>query len=80
MALDQVQGTAPVVVNARHHASLAQSGAALEAVQQGLAAGLSHELLAQDVRRALHHLGEVTGEVTTEELLGNLFAKFCIGK
>jgi tRNA modification GTPase len=37
-------------------------------------------LLAQDVRRALYHLGEITGEVTTDELLGNLFAKFCIGK
>lgn len=69
-----------VVVNARHHASLQSTRAALERVLEGLAAGVTHELLAQDVRSACCHLGEITGEVTTEELLHNLFSKFCIGK
>ena len=80
VALDQLQKTDTVVVNARHHASLTKSREALEDVLKGIESQLTHELLAQDVRRALYHLGEITGEVTTEELLGNLFAKFCIGK
>ena len=80
VALDQLRRTDAIVVNARHHASLSKSKEALEDVLQGIESNLTHELLAQDVRRALYHLGEITGEVTTEELLGNLFAKFCIGK
>jgi tRNA modification GTPase len=42
--------------------------------------GLSSDLLAQDIRQVLHYLGEITGEVTTDEILGNIFSKFCIGK
>lgn len=80
VALDQLSNTATIVVNARHHASLTKSQAALHDVLQGLASDLTHELLAQDVRSALSHLGEITGEITTDELLGNLFSKFCIGK
>jgi tRNA modification GTPase len=80
VALDQLQRTDTIVVHARHHESLSKSKEALEEVLQGIESELTHEFLAQDVRRALSHLGEITGEVTTEELLGNLFAKFCIGK
>jgi tRNA modification GTPase len=80
VALDQLPRTDAIVVNARHHESLEKTKEALEDVLQGITSNLPHELLAQDVRRALYHLGEITGEVTTEELLGNLFAKFCIGK
>lgn len=80
VALDQLQRTDTIVVNARHHASLSKSKEALEEVLQGIESQLTHELLAQGVRRALYYLGEITGEVTTEELLGNLFSKFCIGK
>jgi tRNA modification GTPase len=80
VALDQLQRTDTIVVNARHHESLSKSKEALEEVLQGIASKLTHELLAQDVRKALYHLGEITGEVTTEELLGNLFSRFCIGK
>ena len=80
VALDQLQSTDPIVVNARHHASLHKSKEALEDVLQGIDNRLPNELLAQAVRSARYHLGEITGEVTTEELLGNLFAKFCIGK
>jgi tRNA modification GTPase len=80
VALDQLQKTDTIVVNARHHASLNKTKEALEDVLHGIESNLTHELLTQDVRKALYHLGEITGEVTTEELLGNLFSKFCIGK
>jgi tRNA modification GTPase len=80
VALGELHATATIVVNARHHECLTKSKAALDIVLKGINSALSHELLAQDVRTALHHLGEITGEVTTDELLGNLFSKFCIGK
>lgn len=80
VALDQLQKTNTIVVNARHHESLLKSQEALQEVLQGINDGLTNELLAQTVRGALHHLGAITGEVTTDELLGNLFSKFCIGK
>ena len=50
------------------------------AIQNGLRNGLSGDLLAIDLRQALYHLGEITGEVTNDELLGNIFENFCIGK
>ncbi|MCU0317774.1 MAG: tRNA uridine-5-carboxymethylaminomethyl(34) synthesis GTPase MnmE [Amoebophilaceae bacterium] len=80
VALDQLPKTDTIVVNARHHESLTKSKEALEDVLQGITSNLTHELLAQDVRRALYHLGGITGEVITEELLDNIFSKFCIGK
>ena len=46
----------------------------------GLDQGLSGDLLAEDIRMALQYLGEITGEVTNDEILGNIFSKFCIGK
>ena len=52
----------------------------LERVIQGIQEQLPSDLLAQDVREALFHLGEVTGEVNTDDLLDNIFSKFCIGK
>lgn len=80
VALDQLQKTDTIVVNVRHHESLIKSQEALQEVLQGINNGLTNELLAQAVRSALHYLGTITGEVTTDELLGNLFSKFCIGK
>jgi tRNA modification GTPase len=49
-------------------------------VQEGLNENLTTDLLAIDIRQALYHFGEITGEVTNDELLGNIFANFCIGK
>ena len=46
----------------------------------GMDMGISSDLVAMDIRQALYHLGEITGEVTTDDLLGNIFGKFCIGK
>ncbi|MCF8307857.1 MAG: hypothetical protein K9I68_02495, partial [Bacteroidales bacterium] len=42
--------------------------------------GIPSDLISIDIRTALHHLGEITGEITTDEILGNIFSKFCIGK
>ena len=49
-------------------------------VQQGMDVGVSGDLLAIDIRTVLHHIGEITGEISTDEVLGNIFSKFCIGK
>jgi tRNA modification GTPase len=75
-----LQGDGAIVTNSRHYDALGKSLEAIKAVQIGLSEGLSGDLLAVDLRQALHHLGEITGEVTNDELLGNIFANFCIGK
>jgi len=69
-----------VITNARHFEALSEAGQAMERVSEGLKSGLATDLIAQDIRQALHNLGEITGEVTTDEILGNIFSKFCIGK
>lgn len=75
-----LQVTETVVTNARHVQALKSAGAALLKVNEGLSKNLSGELLASDIRTALHHLGLITGEVSTEDLLDTIFGKFCIGK
>lgn len=69
-----------LVANARHEQALGKAAESLKAVHDGLRSGLSSELVAQDIRRSLHFLGEITGQVTTDDLLGSIFSKFCIGK
>ncbi len=69
-----------IVTNARHYSALQAALKEINEVQQGLNEGLTTDLLAIDVRQALYHFGEITGEVTNDELLGNIFANFCIGK
>jgi len=49
-------------------------------VLQGLATGITSDFVAMDIRASLHHLGEITGEISTDDLLGNIFGRFCIGK
>jgi tRNA modification GTPase len=49
-------------------------------VLRGIDNQISGDFLAMDIRQALHYLGEITGEITTDDLLGNIFSKFCIGK
>jgi len=75
----EVQDTA-VVSNLRHFEALTAALQSVEAVLQGLSAGLSGDLVTVDLRTALYHLGEITGEITTDEILGNIFGRFCIGK
>ncbi|MCH8903800.1 MAG: tRNA uridine-5-carboxymethylaminomethyl(34) synthesis GTPase MnmE [Bacteroidetes bacterium] len=69
-----------VVTNARHYEALVKSDEALTAVIKGLAAHSTGDILALDIRHALHYLGEITGEITTDDLLDEIFSKFCIGK
>lgn len=69
-----------LVTNARHVDILNQVSDSIQQVEDGLDNGIPTDLLAIDIRQALHYLGEITGEVTTDELLGNIFGKFCIGK
>ncbi len=69
-----------LISNIRHYHSLSAAAKALRRVSEGLGTDLPTDLLAQDIREALHYLGEITGEVTTDEVLGNIFRNFCIGK
>ena len=69
-----------IVTNSRHYNALLQSLAEIKKVQLGLQDEISSDLMAIDIRQALFHLGEITGEITTDDLLGNIFANFCIGK
>ncbi len=69
-----------IVTNTRHYDSLLKAFEEVEKVKHGLESGLSGDLLAIDIRQALYHFGEITGEITSDDLLGNIFANFCIGK
>ena len=69
-----------VISNIRHYNALKSASQSLIRVSEGLTTTLPSDLLAQDIREVLHYLGEITGEVTTDEILGNIFKNFCIGK
>ncbi len=69
-----------IVTNLRHYDSLQKTYEALDDTLNGLGLGISSDLVAADIRRALYHLGSITGEITTDDLLDNIFTKFCIGK
>jgi tRNA modification GTPase len=69
-----------IVTNSRHYDSLLKALEEIQKVKWGLESNLSSDLMAIDIREALFHFGEITGEVTNDELLGNIFANFCIGK
>ena len=69
-----------IITNTRHYDSLLKALEEVEKVRYGLETGLSGDLLAIDIRQALYHFGEITGEITNDDLLGNIFANFCIGK
>ena len=69
-----------LISNIRHYNALRSASESLSRVSEGLTSALPTDLLAQDIREVLHYLGEITGEVTTDEILGNIFRNFCIGK
>lgn len=69
-----------IVTNTRHYDSLLKALEEIQKVKFGLDSGLSSDLMAIDIKQALYYFGEITGEVTNDELLGNIFANFCIGK
>ena len=84
LLIDQVKNTSTtegvVVSNSRHLNSLQNSLKAVLSIKKGLKSNLSGDLLTVDINEALSHLGEISGEITNDELLGNIFSKFCIGK
>ncbi len=74
------EGDQTIVTNARHYEILLKCKESLVKVEEGLEMEIPGDLLAMDIRETLHHLGEITGQITTDDLLGNIFANFCIGK
>ncbi len=69
-----------IITNIRHYEALKQVSESLARVEEGLGNNIPEDLIAVDIRQAIHYLGEITGEITTDELLGNIFRNFCIGK
>ena len=69
-----------LVTNQRHLQALSDARTSLLRVRSGLASGLPTDLAAQDIREAIYHIGSIVGEISTDEVLGNIFANFCIGK
>lgn len=69
-----------IVTNLRHYQSLMSAAASLEKVRSSLATSQTPDLLSEDLRQALHHLSSILGEVTPDEVLGNIFERFCVGK
>ena len=79
-SLPDVDSDAVIVTNARHYQALTRARDAIARAIGGLDNGLSGDLLDQDIRECLHWLGEITGEITTDTILGEIFTHFCIGK
>ncbi|MDZ7934863.1 MAG: DUF559 domain-containing protein [Emticicia sp.] len=69
-----------MLTNLRHYEHLVKANDALSEVLNGLDIGITGDFLAQDIRLSLHHLGEITGAISSDDLLANIFSKFCIGK
>jgi len=78
--VEKLKETNLVITNARHFEALTHSSTSLQRVIEGIESGLSEDLLSQDIRECLYYIGKITGEVTTDEILGNIFRNFCIGK
>ena len=78
--IGELRNNNTIVTNSRHYNALLSALEEINKVQEGLNNNLSGDLLAIDIRQALYHFGEITGQVTNDELLGNIFANFCIGK
>ena len=77
---DQQISEGAIVSNTRHLEALKKTLEAVENIHEGLQSGTPPDLLTIDIHQALHYLGEITGEITTDEILGNIFGRFCIGK
>ncbi|MEZ4899110.1 MAG: hypothetical protein R2806_19865 [Saprospiraceae bacterium] len=69
-----------MITNIRHVHALQKASESLDAVLAGLDQGITHDFIALDIRQALHHLGEITGEISTDDLLDSIFSRFCIVK
>jgi tRNA modification GTPase len=80
ISMDKVPGEDVIVTNVRHFEALTRALEAIERTISGLQSNISGEFLSQDIRECLHWLGSITGQITTDEVLGNIFKNFCIGK
>jgi tRNA modification GTPase len=78
--IKQIKHGDVVVTNLRHFQNLVQTNDSLDRVLAGMDKGITGDFLAMDIRQALHYLGEITGSITSDDLLANIFSKFCIGK
>ena len=78
--INEVKQGDVLVTNLRHYENLTQTYESLERVLYGMATDVTGDFLAMDIRQSLHYLGLITGEITTDDLLDNIFSKFCIGK
>lgn len=79
--IDRVESSSSTLVtNVRHYEALKDARASLYRVTEGINQQIPTDLISQDIRETLYHLGEIVGEINTEEILGNIFSKFCIGK
>lgn len=78
--VDRIENEDVIVTNIRHSEALKQVSASLGRVIAGLETRVPEDLIAMDIRQAIHYLGEITGEITSDEILGNIFRNFCIGK
>jgi tRNA modification GTPase len=78
--LPDIQPGDVVVNNIRHYEALQQALTSIRRVSEGLESGISGDFLSHDIRECLHYIGEITGHISNNEILGNIFGKFCIGK
>jgi tRNA modification GTPase len=83
--VDEVKGdfnmaNETIVSNARHYDALLKTAVALEKADEGLETQVTADFVAMDIRQAMFELGTITGDISTDDLLGNIFSKFCIGK
>jgi tRNA modification GTPase len=78
--LPEINADDLIVTNLRHYEALTKALESIKRVKSGLKTKLSGDFIAQDIRECMHYLGEITGEITSDEILGNIFERFCIGK
>ena len=79
-ALPEISNNDVIVTNMRHYEALNHALEAIDRVREGLQAHISGDFLSQDIRECMHYLGEITGQISNDEILGNIFKNFCIGK
>ncbi|MDH6356232.1 tRNA uridine-5-carboxymethylaminomethyl(34) synthesis GTPase MnmE [Parabacteroides sp. PF5-9] len=79
-ALPELTQNDVIVTNIRHYEALSKAHQAILRVIEGMQTGISSDFLSQDIRECMHYLGEITGQISNDEILGNIFANFCIGK
>ena len=77
---DELSSNQTIITNSRHFEALLNTQNDLNSVLKGLQNNITGDFLAMDIRRALQHLGSITGEISSDDLLSNIFSKFCIGK